>query len=113
MDSLDILAILLIAVLIWLWLDSLKSREIALSEARTACASEGLLLLDDTVAIRRLGIGRDGNHGLRLHRVYGFEYSTSGNDRWTGNLVMLGERVLVVNLARAATADEKGASGLH
>jgi hypothetical protein len=114
MDSLDILGLLLIATLAWLWLDSLKSREIAVSEARTACNSEGLLLLDDTVAIQRLGMGRDGESGLRIRRVYSFEYSSTGNDRWTGNLVMLGDRVLVVNVTRpAAPEDLPGRLWLH
>jgi len=113
MDSLDLLGLLLIATLAWLWLDSLKSREIAVSEARTACASEDLLLLDDTVAIQHLGVGRDGESGLRIRRVYGFEYSTTGNDRWTGSVVMLGGRVLVVNLARPGAPDLPERSWLH
>ena len=43
----------------WLWYDSLKAREAAVAAARAACASEDLMLLDDTVAITRLGFGRD------------------------------------------------------
>lgn len=115
MDWLDILGLLLIAALAWLWLDSLKAREIAVAEARTACQAEGLLLLDDTVAIQRFGFGRD-DGALCIRRVYGFEYSDSGNDRWAGNLVMLGSRVLVVSLARPAdlrAMDGAGKPWLH
>jgi len=113
MDLIDILVLLLIAALAWLWFDSLKSREIAVLEARAACNSEDLLLLDDTVAIQRLGVGRDGESILRLRRVYGFEYSNTGNYRWTGSLVMLGERVLVVNLARPVAPDPPANPWLH
>ena len=110
MDWLDILALMLLAAVIWLWLDSLKAREIAVAEARTACDAEGLLLLDDTVTIQRLGFGRD-DGALCVRRIYGFEYSDSGNDRWAGNLVMLGARALVVNLARPGSVQSVDMSG--
>ena len=98
MDFLDLLTLLLIAGAAWLWLDSLTAREIAVSASKAACDSEDLLLLDDTVAIQRLGLGRDGESALRIRRQYVFEYSDTGNDRRTGSLVMLGSRVLVINL---------------
>jgi len=98
MDLLDLLTLLLIAGAAWLWLDSLKAREIAVSASKAACDSEDLLLLDDTVAIQRLGLGRDGESALRIRRQYVFEYIDTGNDRRTGSLVMLGSRVLVINL---------------
>ena len=98
MDLLDLLGLLLLAATAWLWLDSLKAREMAVPAAKAACNSEHLLLLDDTVAIMRLGLARDGGEGLRLRRIYGFEYSDTGNDRSAGSIVMLGSRVLVINL---------------
>ena len=98
MDLIDLLGLLLLAGAALLWLDSLKARETAVSAAKAACESEHLLLLDDTVAITRLGLARNGNGELRIRRVYGFEYSDTGNDRTTGSIVMLGSRVLVINL---------------
>lgn len=99
MDLLDILALLLFAGGGWLWYDSLKAREAAVAAARAACASEDLMLLDDTVAITQLGFGREGGGALRLRRVYGFEYSDTGDNRQDGSIAMLGERVLVISLA--------------
>lgn len=98
MDLLDLFVLLLFAGGIWLWLDSLRTRELAMQATRAACASEQLLLLDDTVAIRRLSLRRDGHGVLRLQRVYDFEYSDTGNDRAAGSVVLLGHRVLVINL---------------
>jgi len=98
MDLLDVLGLLLLAAVAWLWFDSLKAREMAVSASRAACDSEDLLLLDDTVAIRRISPGRDGDGILRLRRIYDFEYSDTGNDRSAGSIVMLGSRVLVINL---------------
>jgi hypothetical protein len=98
MDLLDLLGLLLLAGAAWLWLDSLTAREVAVSAAKAACDSECLLLLDDTVAIVRLSLGRDADGVMRIRRVYGFEYSDTGNDRSSGSIAMLGSRVLVINL---------------
>jgi hypothetical protein len=98
MDLLDLLGLLLLAALGWLWLDSLKAREAAVAAAKAACQGESLLLLDDTVAIARISLARDEDGSLRLLRNYGFEYSDTGNDRNSGSMVMRGSRVLVINL---------------
>lgn len=98
MDLLDLLGFLLLAAIAWLWLDSLKAREQAVAAAKAACNSEHLLLLDDTVAILRIGLARDEEGMLRIGRTYGFEYSDTGNDRSTGSIVMRGSRVVVINI---------------
>jgi hypothetical protein len=98
MDIFELLGLLLLFATAWLWLDSLKAREAAVAAAKAACVSEDLLLLDDTVAIARLRFARDGEGALCIQRTYGFEYSDTGNDRHSGSVVMLGSRVLVINI---------------
>jgi hypothetical protein len=98
MDIFELLGLLLLVATAWLWLDSLKAREAAVAAAKAACAAEDLLLLDDTVAIARLRFARDGDGVLRIQRIYGFEYSDTGNDRHSGSVVMLGSRVQVINI---------------
>jgi hypothetical protein len=98
MDLLDLLGLLLLAATGWLWFDSLKTREMAVSAAKASCNAEHCLLLDDTVAIMRVGLERNDNGVLRIRRIYGFEYSNTGNDRTAGSIVMAGSRVLVINL---------------
>ena len=98
MDLLELLGLLLLVATGWLWLDSLKAREAAVAAAKAACVSEDLLLLDDTVAIARLRLVRDGDGVMRIQRTYSFEYSDTGNDRHSGSVVMLGSRVLVINI---------------
>ena len=100
MDFLDILGILLLAATGWLWLDSLKAREKALSEIKTLCLSEALLLLDDTLSIQNVSFGRDDEGVLRLRRRYSFEYRDTGNNRHPGYILMLGVEVLLLNLQR-------------
>ena len=82
----------------WLWLDSLKARDAGIAAARAACQSEDLQLLDDTVAISSLRLARNDDGRLLLRRVYDFEYSDTGDNRRHGSVVMLGHRVVVLNL---------------
>jgi len=94
----ELCGIVALAAIAWLWLDSLRVREAAVRAARAACAAEGLLLLDDTVAIAALKPVRDDDGRLQLQRAYRFEYSDTGNNRLQGSLVMLGQRLTILNV---------------
>jgi Protein of unknown function (DUF3301) len=98
MSILEITAILMLGVIAWFWLDSLKAREAAIAAARNACESEGLILLDDTVAIASLKPARRDDGRLQLQRAYDFEYTDTGNNRIKGSVVMLGHRVVLLNV---------------
>jgi hypothetical protein len=94
----EIILLLVCGGAVWLWLDSLKAREAAVAAAREACAVEGLMLLDDTVAIATLKLARDNDGRIRLQRAYNFEYSDTGNNRRDGSVVLLGRRVVLFNV---------------
>ena len=98
MDFLDVLGLLFFGALGGLWFTSLNVRAVAMQAAKSVCHSEKLLLLDDTVAIQRIGVVRDGEGVLSFRRVYSFEYSVSGDDRQAGHIVLLGDRVLTIHL---------------
>jgi hypothetical protein len=94
----ELCGLLLLTALAWLWMDSLKVREIAVHNARAACAAENLLFLDDTVGIVSLKLARDDEGRLKLQRAYDFEYSDTGNNRIKGSVVMLGSRMVLLNV---------------
>ncbi len=98
MPLLEILGILALGGIAWFWLDSLKVREAAIDAARAACAAEGLLLLDATVAIASLKLARDDEGRLMLQRAYDFEFSDTGDNRLKGSVVLLGRRVIILNV---------------
>ncbi|MDX9766433.1 MAG: DUF3301 domain-containing protein [Ectothiorhodospiraceae bacterium] len=77
-------------VLAWLWNDGLRTRETVLRACRRACDDLGVQMLDQTVALRRLGLGRDARGRLHLRREYGFEFSLTGDDRRSGSAICLG-----------------------
>jgi hypothetical protein len=98
MDLLELLGLLLLGGGVWLWLDSLTAREAGVRATQAACAEEGLQLLDETVAIRSLRPARDEAGRLRLRRVYGFEYSDTGDNRRSGSVTLLGKDVEYLHL---------------
>lgn len=91
----SLLAIFLLLLIGWFWLDSLRAREIALAICKRACEGEDLQLLDQTVALRRLGLSWQAE-GLRLRRVYRFDFSEEGVGRRSGHLVLRGIQLEVL-----------------
>ncbi|MGE5523860.1 MAG: DUF3301 domain-containing protein [Rhodospirillaceae bacterium] len=90
MPSFEFLAATALVLLAWLWLDSLRARDAAVAAARDACEAEGLMLLDDTVAIAGMRLTRGSDGRIKLQRAYDFEYSDSGDNRIRGSIVLLG-----------------------
>ena len=105
MPVVEIVSLLFFGAVVWLWLDSLKAREVAVQAARAACAAEALLLLDDTVAIANLKLRRDDDGRVKLQRAYDFEYSDTGNNRLKGSIVLLGHRVTLLNVGLRLPAE--------
>lgn len=98
MPAFEIISILVLAAIAWLWFDSVKVREIAIRAARDACAAECMQFLDETVAISSLRFARNEDGRLVLRRNYSFEYSESGNNRRPGSVTLLGQEVLRVSV---------------
>ncbi|MBK9114428.1 MAG: DUF3301 domain-containing protein [Betaproteobacteria bacterium] len=82
----------------WFLWDSLKAREAANAAIRPACRAEGLLFLDDTVALQAIRPARGEDGRVRLARVYRFEYSDTGDNRRRGTVALLGARIVRVDL---------------
>ena len=91
-----------LAALVWLVWDSLRAREAAMGAGRAACAAHHWQLLDDTVAIASIRPARDEDGNLKLRRVYAFEYSDTGDNRREGRVVVLGGRVVLVDIGAHA-----------
>lgn len=93
----ELLGLAMLGLAGWFWLDSIRARDAAVVAAKRACADEGLQLLDDTVAIRKLRLARNEDGQLVIARQYAFEFSDTGNDRRRGSVVLMGDRVVAVH----------------
>ena len=90
--------LMLLGLLGWFWLDSLRSREIATHTCKAVCRRDQYQFLDDTVSLQNLGLARDPDGILRIRRSYRFEYATSGERRYQGLVVMLGSQLQVLKM---------------
>lgn len=82
-----------IASLALLWWQNLKMREIALVAVKRFCNREGLQLLDQSVALKGMSFTRDQHSGrVVLRRAYKFEFTSTGEERYSGTVEMHGQR---------------------
>jgi len=84
-----LLALLLVSAGAWFWYDTRGVGEIAQRVCKTMCLELNVQLLDGTVSMRKVTLGRNDKGDLRIRRFYSFDYSGTGYDRRTGVLVLL------------------------
>lgn len=90
-------ALMVLAMLAWLWAQALRLRDLALRGCRRACQETGVQLLDESVALARVDLQRSGA-GRRLRWWYDFHFSVDGRDRHRGSAALVGGRVEAVRL---------------
>lgn len=90
--------IILVLVLYYVWRSALGAREQARELGTALCARANVQLLDQTVALQRLGLMRGSDGRLRIRRRYRFELSTDGLDRQQGSLDIAEDRLISYSL---------------
>ena len=98
MDILSLLFLLLLAALVWYWLDSLRALEHAREIGRRTCSNADVQFLDDTVARIALQLVRNESGKRVLRRTYRFEFSETGNSRLEGQVILMGHRLESVTM---------------
>jgi hypothetical protein len=100
----------------WLW-HAHGLRERALAQVKQHCAKADVELLDGNVALRKITLLADARGRKRLARVYGFEFTVTGEQRHVGSIVMFGQQVGRIELAphpfRAPPAENPQVIELH
>ncbi|PCJ32764.1 MAG: hypothetical protein COA90_02215 [Gammaproteobacteria bacterium] len=92
------LTILLLFGLAWFWWDSRGAAEIAISAAKDSCKRIEVTFLNDTVGWKKLRIKRNRQGRLQFQRTYFFEFASDMQQRYQGEVVMLGQVVNKINL---------------
>lgn len=84
--------------LVWYWISGAQARELAVRGARRACERHGQQLLDETVLLEHLRPRRDRSGRMRLRREFSFEFSSAGEVRQHGTLVLFGGHIVDLQL---------------
>jgi len=98
-DLASLLWLLLLLAACWYGWLAFGRKEAALAATRRYCADMDVVLLDDTVVLRRVGFRRDARGQLRMRRRYVFEFTTTGDERYLGCIAMVGDAVEAIQLA--------------
>jgi hypothetical protein len=93
-----LVVMLVLGLLAWLWMDALRARERVLALCKDASQDLGVQLLDQTVAMVQMGLGRNEYGRIQIRRRYQFEFSTNGHDRLTGHAVLFGKRLELLQM---------------
>src|SRR5579863_4167837 len=93
-----IVLLLLAAAGFLFWNDSLQARDRMLQTCARLCRELKLQFLDETVVLTHTRLARSARGWPEFIRIYSFEFSGTGQDRWTGRATLAGRRVLSVQL---------------
>ena len=94
MLSLSVIAWLCVfAALFAFWWKSDEVKNLALNHARQQCNAMQLQFLDQSMALKNLRPARNQGGSLTLSRIYQFEFSSTGEQRYLGRITMLGAKL--------------------
>lgn len=94
----DVFILILVLAVVGFWVQHDRFRRRALSLARRATEKADVQLLDQSVSLRRLRLGRDDRGWPLLIRRFGFDFSRTGFDRYRGHVDFRGPHVSEVEL---------------
>ena len=72
---------------------------LARAAAKRHCAKEGIQLLDQNVILKRIGIAKSHRSLFAIKREYAFEFSSVGDYRYKGDIIMHGNLLANIELA--------------
>lgn len=90
--------IILLISLILYWLDSIRAKEDATKHAKAACKKVLIEFLDDTVLIKKVRLRRNTQGHLSIYREYEFEFSSTGEFRYKGEVRLLGKYLIDIEM---------------
>ena len=96
MDTILLLLAILLVVIIWF--ESLRVRELVIKHCNHLCRETNLQLLDQTVSLVSLSLKRANSGNMSVFRKYQFEVSGNGVDRFSGYISLLGSRIIESHL---------------
>lgn len=97
-DFQDLFWLTLVTLVCMHWWQGQKVKEIALRHTRLYCKEQSLQLLDDSIGLRAFWFKRDEGGRLRSWRSYVFEFTATGDDRYRGRIILLGNKVTSIQL---------------
>ena len=94
----ELMIIMLLSLLIWFWLDSIRVNEIARSIGANVCRKNNVQFLDETVHLYRFGVGKNSFGQFKLLRHYKYEFTNNEFHRYQGELTLAGKQLIASHM---------------
>jgi len=86
------------AFTIWYWWRAKAIKDSVLRAAHRYCKTMDVMLLDDAIYLRGIWCKRDDQGQFRVWRRFMFDFTSTGEERYGGRIIMLGPRILHMDL---------------
>ncbi|RLA07401.1 MAG: hypothetical protein DRQ51_06170 [Gammaproteobacteria bacterium] len=93
----QLLVLLIVSFLIWLWLRGSQLKILANDLAKKACAESQVQFLDGTVVLKKIYLTKH-NNKIHLARIYKFDFAVDGNLRKNGFVSFVGNKIEQIHL---------------
>jgi hypothetical protein len=97
-DIYTILWLVVFSFIVALWYKNLAYKDLAYKSALQFCREADVQLLDQTIVLRSIRPVKLSKQWF-LRRHYQFEFTSTGADRYKGNISLLGKSVADIQLA--------------
>ena len=94
----QMILIVLVGFGAWIFWRQLAIRELALRHANAACDKSDVQLLDQSIGLSKLRFKKLAGGGFGLLREYRFEFSSTGERRYTGRIFIVGHTLQRVEM---------------
>lgn len=95
----DLISFSLVAILIYAIWQHNNISLLARASAKRHCEKEGVQLLDQNVILTRVGMAKSHRSLFAIKREYAFEFSSVGDYRYKGKVVMHGKLLAHIELS--------------
>ncbi len=93
-----VITLLLFGFVAYYWAHTQKLKQLATQAGRHRCREAGVQFLDHTVVQNKLSFIRDKQKRWQLVREYHFDFTSTGEHRYLGKVVVHGRHVVATEL---------------
>ncbi|MBN4080143.1 DUF3301 domain-containing protein [Beggiatoa alba] len=91
--------LLFLVGVIFYWINTVRTKEIACMHGKAACQKVAVTFLDETVEIKKVRLKRNNQGNVVFYREYRFEFSSDGIRRFEAEIIMLGNQLFDLKMS--------------
>ncbi len=95
----DVVVILILCVLAWLWWLDRGFKQSAYLKCKHYCDNANVTLLDENIHIKKIGLRKNSKGQWVIYRCFRFEFTSTYEQRYEGSMETLGKNVINIKLA--------------